>query len=103
MSKQNKEKRLKWALKYVNFTEKDWNQVIWNDESRFRLFGSDGRTYVWREPNTRLEEKNLTPTVKFGGGGIMVWGCFAGNTIGNLVVVPETLNTTNYIDLLSKI
>jgi hypothetical protein len=27
-----------------------------------------------REPGTGLKLKNLTPTVKFGGGAIMVWG-----------------------------
>ena len=26
----------------------DWNKIIWSDESKFNLFGSDGTMYVRR-------------------------------------------------------
>ena len=35
--------------------------------------------------NTAFLEKHLLPTVKFGGGSIMLWGCVARAGTGNLV------------------
>ncbi|GBM88750.1 hypothetical protein AVEN_254218-1 [Araneus ventricosus] len=60
-----------------------WESVIFADESKFNIFGSDGRITVWRKPNEELNPKNLLPTVKQVGEGIMVWGCFANSGMGN--------------------
>ncbi|GFV27729.1 transposable element Tc1 transposase [Trichonephila clavipes] len=60
-----------------------WKKVIFSDESKFNIFGSDGRRTVWRKPNTALDPKNLRPTVKHGGVSVMVWGCMASNGVGN--------------------
>ena len=40
------------------------------------------------------------PTVKFGGGEIMVWGCFLLFGLGSLVPVKGNLNATAYNDIL---
>lgn len=101
LTSKNKTARLNWAYKYLNYKKEHWEKVIWSDECRFKLFGSDGKVHVWRKPNTRLEEKNLSGTVKFGGGSIMLWGCFYGKNLGKHVFVEETLNTLGYIDILS--
>ena len=26
-----------------------WHSILWSDESKFNLFGSDGRQIVWRQ------------------------------------------------------
>ncbi|XP_037136570.1 uncharacterized protein LOC119139708 isoform X1 [Syngnathus acus] len=33
--------------------------------------------YAWRKKNTAFRDKHLLPTVKFGSGSIMLWGCVA--------------------------
>ncbi|GFT81431.1 transposable element Tcb2 transposase [Trichonephila clavipes] len=51
-----------------------WNEVIFSDESKSKIFGSDGHRMVWRKPNTSHHPKPTIPTVKHGG----VWlrrGC----------------------------
>ena len=37
------------------------------------------------EDGTRYNIENLSPSVKHGGGGIMVWGCFTAKGLGPLV------------------
>ncbi|GBM10231.1 hypothetical protein AVEN_177498-1 [Araneus ventricosus] len=46
---------------------------------------SDGRISVWRKPKEELSPKTILPTVKHGGGGIMVCGCFAASGMENSV------------------
>ncbi|GBM33965.1 hypothetical protein AVEN_53831-1 [Araneus ventricosus] len=69
-----------------------WESVIFVDESKFNIFASDGRITVWRKPNEELNPKKLLSTVKHGGGGIMVWGCFAASGMGNLVFIENIMD-----------
>ncbi|GBM02880.1 Transposable element Tc1 transposase [Araneus ventricosus] len=69
-----------------------WESVIFVDESKFNIFGPDGRITVWRKPNEEFNPKSLLPTAKHGGGGIMVWGCFAASGMGNLVFIENWTN-----------
>ncbi len=62
----------KFALSHVNKTVEEWNTVIFSDEAKFNLFGSEGRQYVWRAPCTETQNKHLQPTMKFGGDSVMM-------------------------------
>lgn len=102
ISKTNQEKRLEFAEKYISVDLTFWANVIFSDESKFNVFGSDGKQKVWRRPNTELSRKNLNVTVKHGGGKVMVWGCFAASGVGSLVFIEGNMNAKMYIDILRK-
>jgi hypothetical protein len=44
----------------------------------------------------------LVPTVKHGGGGVMVWGSFAGDTVSDLFQIQDTLNQHGYHSILQR-
>jgi len=76
--------------------------MIFSDESKFNVFGSDGRSFVWRQANTEMEVKNLRVTVKHGGGSIMIWGCMAAGGTGNLVFIDGIMDKYKYLDILKQ-
>ncbi|GFT65510.1 transposable element Tc1 transposase [Trichonephila clavipes] len=92
ISLQNQKKRLEFTKTHQLKTDNFWKKVIFSDESKFNIFGSDGRRTVWRKPNTVLVSKNLRPTVIHGGGSVMVWGCMASNRVGNLFFIDGIYN-----------
>lgn len=92
--------RIECSKKFISLSEDRIKNIIFLDESKFNLFYSDGKRSVWRKPGTGLSCKNLTPTVKHGGGSIMVWGCFSYYGVGNLVFIEEKMNTVTYVDII---
>jgi transposase len=67
--------RLHWAKEHEAWTTDDWRKVIWSDESKFNLLNSDGKEYYWTNRPAEITDDSVKPTVKFGGGGVMVWSC----------------------------
>ncbi|KAI4878606.1 hypothetical protein NFI96_019045, partial [Prochilodus magdalenae] len=49
-----------------------------------------------------FQKKNIIPTVKYGGGSVMVWGCFAASGPGSLAVKNGTMNTAVYQKILKE-
>lgn len=37
LSEKNRKNRLEWARRYQHFTEEDWSNVLWSDESNFEV------------------------------------------------------------------
>ena len=77
-------KRLRFARDHVQWTEDDWSKVLFTDESKFELFGTNRRMFVRRRKNELYINACLSPTVKYGGGSIMVWGAISLNGMGKL-------------------
>ncbi|KAK3522142.1 hypothetical protein QTP70_026961, partial [Hemibagrus guttatus] len=94
--------RLKFATEHLDDPEEDWENVIWSDETKIELFGKNSTCRVWRRKNAELHPKNTIPTVKHGGGNIMLWGCFSAKGPGRLIRVKERMNGAMYREILSK-
>ena len=72
LKEKNRVKRLKFAKE--KWTKEDWHTFLWTDESKFEQFGNKRRAHVRRREGERYKIECLLPTVKHGGGKIMV-GC----------------------------
>ncbi|GBN30377.1 Transposable element Tcb1 transposase [Araneus ventricosus] len=57
---------------------------------------------VQRKPNSELEMKNLTPSVKHGGGSQMLWGCMSAVDVGNLHFIDGIMDKYMYLDILKQ-
>jgi hypothetical protein len=102
ISEVNRKKRLQFAKDHQNKPAEFWDKVIFSDESKFNIFGSDGRQTVWRKKNTELDPKNLKATVKHGGGSVMVWGCMSAAGVGKLHFIEGIMDHKKYIEILKK-
>jgi transposase len=51
--------RIAFAKKYQNWTVDDWKRVLWSDETKICLHGSDGRRWTWRKPGEMLKPKHV--------------------------------------------
>ena len=71
--KKMKQFRLSLTKQHVSCTKDQWNSVIFSDESKFNLYGSDDKWYVRRRKNEEFHPDCISPTVKFPGSQ-MVWG-----------------------------
>lgn len=102
ISEINRKKRLDFALQNVEKPTDFWKSVLFSDESKYNLFGCDGKQKVWRKANEELLPKNLIPTVKYGGGSVMVWGCMSANGVGKLRFVETNMDRFVYLDILKS-
>ncbi len=83
----------------------DWNHVLWSDEIKINLFCSNGVKRVWWQPGEEYKDKCVLPTVKHGGGSVMVWGCMSAVGTGELQFIEvqfRTMNVNMYCDILKQ-
>ena len=102
VNKINRVKRLRYAKEMLEKPLGFWETVVWSDESKFNLFGSDGKVMVWRTSKEEFDPKCTIPTVKHGGGSVMVWGCFTKMGMGKLCVLDRTLDRIYYRQILEE-
>ncbi|CAK9829579.1 Transposable element Tcb1 transposase, partial [Anthophora retusa] len=103
ISTKNQRARLQFAKNYQHWTVQYWKKVLFSDESKFKLFGSDGKQYVRRPVGTRYNFKYQIPTVKHGGGGgVMVWGAFSYEGVDPLIEIEGVMDDFVYKDILGK-
>jgi transposase len=102
VSKKNQIARLEFARAHLNWTTVDWSKILWSDESKFDLFGSDGIHYVRRPVGMRNDVRYQIPTVKHGGGSVMVWGCFSRLETGPIFRIQGNMDRFMYRDILES-
>ena len=67
------------------------NKILWSDESKIELFDLNAKHHDWMKPVT-------IPTVKHGGGSIMLWGCFSAAGTRRLIGTEGKVNRAKYRD-----
>lgn len=91
--------RMEYARTHIDWTQRQWRQVLFTDESRFCLFTNDRRVRVWRRRNERFDRACVATVRAFNGGSIMVWAGITMTERTDLVIIPPPgLTAARYID-----
>ena len=101
LTKKQRRDRVAFAKEHKHWTVEDWNRVVWSDESQFKPFGSFGKQHCWMDAEEPSRDAQVQPTVKHGGGNIMVWGCFTTQGVGHLCRIIGGLDAKLYRQILS--
>lgn len=80
------------------FPRRQWQHVLFSDESRFSLFRADGRKRVYRRKNERYADACVLERDRYGGGSIMVWGAIAHGFKSPLVEIEGSMTAIKYRD-----
>ena len=91
-----------FTKRHVGDSPNIWKKVLWSDESKTEIFGHQGKRYIWCKPNTSHHPENTIPTVKHGGGNIMLWGCFSSAGTGKLVRIEGMMDGAKYREILEE-
>ncbi len=102
LNKKNTKARLTFTKKSLDYPQDFWANILWTDETKVELFGRCVSRYIWHKTNTAFHKKNIIPTVKHGGGSVMVWGCFAASGPGWLAIIDGTMNSALYQKILKE-
>lgn len=62
-----------------------------------------GATYVRRRVGEEYKAECVVPTVKFGGGSIMVWGCMSAAGTGKIFICEGRMNSEKYTSMLDQV
>jgi transposase len=100
ISKKNAKARRLWSKSRLGWTLKDWKRVIWSDECSIQLWqGSRDRT-IRRTMQENPIHVGIAPTIKFGGGSLMIWACFCWDKLGPIVTIEGSVKQEKYIEIL---
>ena len=73
LTKVHKEARLNFAKKYKDWTDADWEHVIFSDETSIRCFGNQGRKWIYKTHGAPFLDHQIEGTVKYRGKSLMFW------------------------------
>ncbi len=100
ISEKNRKERLAFAKSHKDWTVDDWKRVVFSDESKINRFGSDGLKWTWVRDNEPLQPRSVIPTVKGGGGSLMIWGCITADGVGYLTEIEGIMDQHLYLEIL---
>ena len=99
LTERNKQSRLDWARQHLNWRLRNWNQVVFTDESIIKIAVPDNRLRVVRQRGERYNANCIAEYDRWGRTQVHVWaGITHDHIIGPIVLRPGGLTARRYID-----
>ncbi|GFX00580.1 transposable element Tcb2 transposase [Trichonephila clavipes] len=74
LTSRHRRDRREWATEHVNWRRTGWSNVLFSGESCFSVHPDDRRIFIWRDHGSRNNSAFMHESVRFGGGGVLVYG-----------------------------
>jgi len=100
LKKNHRQRRLEFAREFAKKPLDFWKKVIFSDKAPFQVFATPSGQWTWRRPHEKLEDRNIFPTVKHGGGTLQIWGSMTWKGIGWMCKLPEGLDAETHKEIL---
>ena len=97
-------KRLAFCRKHRHWTEEDWENVMFSDESKFDLYNPRAQKCRRPSASNRYKQRYVVTSVKHSPS-VMIWGCFsgkAGRASIHFLPAKTTMNSDAYINVLRE-
>ena len=86
---------------HEHWTHSHWEKVLWSDETKINRLRGGGRAWYWRQADEPWTVRGVQPTLRHGGGSIMIWGCMSANGVGHMCRINGGLDAELYVDILA--
>ncbi len=93
----HKKARLEFARAHADKDEDYWDSILWSDVTKINVFETDGIA-----KGEEYKEKCMVPTVKHGGGSVLMWGCMSAAGVGELHFIDGIVNSQMYCSILKE-
>ncbi len=94
----HKKARLEFARAHADKYEDYWDSILWSDETKVNVFGTDGFKTVWRRKGEEYKEKCMVPTWNMV---VAVSLCGAAG-VGELHFIDGIMNSKMYCSILKE-
>ncbi|KAL0973506.1 hypothetical protein UPYG_G00204950 [Umbra pygmaea] len=93
--------RQSFASDHLDDPEGEWEKVMWSDQTKVESYSLNSTRRVWRKKD-EYNPKNTIPTVKHGGGNIILWGYFSAKGTGRMHRIEGRMDGAMYREILSN-
>ncbi|GFX53058.1 transposable element Tcb2 transposase [Trichonephila clavipes] len=91
LTSRHRHDRREWATEHVNWRRNEWSNVPFSDESRFSVHPDNRHIFIWRDRGSRHNPAFVHESVRFGGGGVLVYGGISIDGRTDLYIIREDL------------
>ncbi|GFW83805.1 transposable element Tcb2 transposase [Trichonephila clavipes] len=74
LTSRHRRDRREWATEHVNWMRNEWSNLLFFDESRLSVRLDNRLIFIWMDHGSRNNPAFVHKSVRFGGGGVLVYG-----------------------------
>ncbi|GFU57657.1 transposable element Tcb2 transposase [Trichonephila clavipes] len=89
LTSRHRRDRREWATQHVNWRRNEWSNVLFSEESRFSVHPNNRRIFIRRECGSRNNPASVHESVRFGGGGVLVYGSISIDGRTDLYIIRD--------------